>query len=507
MDAHRDPRRWWTLSALALTLVLVGLDTTILNVALPSLAADLGASTAHLQWIVDAYVLVLAGVMLPAGALADRVGRRTVLIAGIGVFTLGSLAAAYAGSPAALIATRAVMGLGAAVILTVPLAVLPSLFHPDERPKAVATVTVALGLGLPLGPILGGWLLDHVWWGSVFLINVPLGALAVVAVAVLLPPSRDPSPARADAPGALLSTLGLLAVVFAVVEAPTRGWTSAPVLVSGLAGLAVLVAFVRWEQHTSAPMVDLTLLARRPFGWGTVCATLAMFAMVGLLFVVPLYLQSVRGCTPLGTGLRLLPLILGLVVGAKVAERLTVRLGTRVPVVAGLLLIAGGLGWGAALAVSTPYAVMAGWLALTGVGLGVTITPAMDAVLGEIPPEHSGSGTALTMALRQTGGALGVAVLGSLASAGYTSRLDLTGLPGSVADTVRESVTAGMAVAHRLGDPALADSVGSAYVHALAVVLLSTAALAGLGAAAAAVFLPDRAAAHRDAEESVTIAP
>jgi hypothetical protein len=227
--------------------------------------------------------------------------------------------------------------------------------------------------------------------------------------------------------------------------------------------------------------------------------------MVGLLFVVPLYLQSVRGYTPLGTGLRLLPLILGLVIGAKGAERLTVRLGTRLPVVAGLLLITAGLSWGATLTVATPYAVMAGWMALTGVGLGATITPAMDAILGEIPPERSGSGTALTMALRQTGGALGVAVLGSVASATYISRLDLTDLSGSMAATVRESVTAGMAVAHRLGEPLLADSVAQAYVHALAVVLLGTAALATLTAAASAVFLPGPSASDHTAAESVTI--
>src|SRR4051812_6727730 len=502
----RTPRRWWVLGALILAVVLVGLDATILNVALPTLAADLGASTAQLQWIVDAFVLVLAGLLLPAGALADRVGRRPVLVGGIVVFTLGSLAAAYSGTATWLIVARAVMGVGAAVILTMPLAVLPSIFDADERPKAIAGVTVALGLGLPLGPIVGGWLLQHVWWGAVFLINVPLGVLAAIGVAVLLPNSRASSRVAVDLLGAVLSTAGLVGVVYAVVEAPSRGWTSAPVLVAGTVGLVLLAGFVVWERRTATPMVHLVLLTRPRFTWGTVAATLAMFAMLGLLFVVPLYLQSVRGFDPLGTGLRLLPVILGLVVGAKVAERLTVSLGARIPVVAGLLVIAAALVWGATLEVGTAYGVMAGWLALTGVGLGLTITPAMDAVLGEVPEEHSGSGTALTMALRQVGGALGVALPGSPARAAHPRRPPLAGPPAPAAPPAQESVAGGMAVARALGSRALADDVAGAYVHAMTVVLLTTAALALIGALLAALRLPARAAAPAAGREPVTIA-
>src|SRR4051794_2974355 len=499
-------RRWWVLGALILSVILVGLDSTILSVALPTLAADLGASTAQLQWIVDAFVLVLAGLLLPAGALADRVGRRPVLVGGIVVFTLGSLAAAYSGTATWLIVARPVMGAGAAVILTVPRAVLPSISGPDERPKAIAAVTVALGLGLPLGPILGGWLLQHVWWGAVFLINVPLGVLAAIGVAVLLPRSRGTSSTALDLAGAALSTAGLVGVVYAVVEAPARGWTSAPVLVAGLAGVVLLAGFVVRERRTATPMVDLALLTRPRFTWGTVAATLAMFAMLGLLFVVPLYLQSVRGFDPLGTGLRLLPVILGLVVGAKAGERLTVRLGARIPVVAGLLVIAGALAWGATLEVATPYGVLAGWLSLTGAGLGLTITPAMDAVLGEVPDEHSGSGTALTMALRQVGGALGVAVLGSLAGAAYTGRLDVSGLPAPAASAVEDSVAGGMAVARALGSESLAAQVSAAYVHAVTVVLLVTAGIAVGGAVLAALRLPARAASPSAEREPVTIA-
>src|SRR4051812_43065835 len=504
--AHRNPRRWWVLAALVMAVVLVGLDATILNVALPTLAGELGASTAQLQWVVDAFVLVLAGLLLPAGAVADRLGRRPVLVAGIAVFTLGSLGAAYSGTTSWLIVARAVMGVGAAVIMTVPLAVLPSLFAADERPKAVATITVALGLGLPLGPIVGGWLLEHLWWGSVFLINVPLGVAAAVGVALLLPDTREPSPAPVDVLGAVLSTAGLVAVVYAVVEAPGQGWTSASVLSAGGAGVVLLAAFVLWERRTAAPMVDLSLLSRPRFTWGTVSATVAMFAMLGLLFVVPLYLQSVRGFDPLGTGLRLLPVILGLVVGAKGAERLTVRLGARLPVVTGLLVIAAGLGWGATLEVGTAYGVMAGWLALTGAGLGLTITPAMDAVLGDIPEEHRSSGTALTMALRQVGGALGAAGLRGPASPASTGRLDVTGLPGQAAAAAHDSVAGGMAVARALGSPALAGNVAGAYVHAMTVVLLTTAGLALAGALLAALRLPARGQIPAGEREPVTIA-
>src|SRR3954454_6014989 len=253
MMMSRDPRRWWVLGALMLALILVGLDATILNVALPTLAADLGASTAQLQWTVDAFVLALAGLLLPAGAVADRLGRRPVLVAGIAVFPLGSLAAAHSGTATGLILPRAVMGVGAAVIMTVPLAVLPSIFDADERPKAIASVTVALGLGLPLGPIVGGWLLQHVWWGSCFLITVPRGVLAAIGVAVLLPASREASPSPIDVPGAVLSTAGLVALVYAVVEAPGRGWTSTPVLITGLAGLVLLGGFAAWERGGGTP--------------------------------------------------------------------------------------------------------------------------------------------------------------------------------------------------------------------------------------------------------------
>ncbi|HEY6797258.1 MAG TPA: DHA2 family efflux MFS transporter permease subunit [Kineosporiaceae bacterium] len=506
MLAAPHTRRWWIVGALMLSMIVVGLDSTVLTVALPTLATDLHASTAQLQWVLDSYLLVLAGLMLPLGALADRIGRKPVLITGVAVFTLGSLAAAYTGTPGLLIATRAVMGLGAAVILTVPLAVLPSIFTPEERPRAIATMMVAMGAGLPLGPIVGGWLLERYRWGSVFLINVPVGVLAVVALLWLLPHSREVTARGGDLVGATASTAGLLALVYAVVEAPGRGWTSDPVLGFGALGVVLLGLFAWWERRAAHPMIDLGLLARPRFLWGTVCATMASSAMLGLLFVLPPYLQVVRGHDPLGTGVRLLPMIVGLVAGAKLGEAMTVRLATRIPVVAGLAVIVSGLLWGSTVAVSTGYLVVASWLTLIGLGMGLTMTPAMDAALGEVPPGQDGVGSALSMAVRQVGGALGVALLGSVLNAAYTGRLAVTGLPGQAARTARESVAGGMAVARATGSRTLADSVAQAYVHGMSAVMLAGTVLGVAGIVIAATLLPARRPAQQAADPSATIA-
>lgn len=486
-----SPRRWWVLGALVLSIVVVGLDSTVLNVALPTLATALDAGTAELQWVVDAYVLVLAGSLLPLGVAADRLGRRRMLLAGLAVFTAASLGAAFAPSAGWLIAARAVMGLGAAVIMSVPLALIGVLFRPAERPRAIATVTVAMGLGLPLGPILGGWLLEHFWWGSAFLVNVPVGMAAMAAIAALLPESRDPAAQRPDLLGSALSTAGLVGVVLAVVEAPERGWTSAPVLVAATLGVALLAGFVRHERRAAEPMVDLTLFARPRFALGTLAATVAMFALLGLLFVLPQYLQAVRGHDPLGTGIRLLPLIGGLVLGAKAAERLTGRMPTGLLVGSGLGLMAVALAGASTVQADTGYGVLALWLALAGKGLGLTVAPAMDAVLAELPTGRAGSGTALSMALRQVGGALGVAVLGTVAHAGYTGRLDVTGLPAPAARAAEESVVAGTQLAERLGSAALASSVGEAFVHAMTLVMLTSAALAVATAALVVLRMPN----------------
>jgi EmrB/QacA subfamily drug resistance transporter len=497
-----DGRRWWALGAIVLCLITLGFDATILNVALPTLATALPAGTGELQWIVDAYVLVFAGLLLPAGALGDRIGRKRLLIGGLVLFGLASAAATLVTQAGGLIVARAVMGLGAAILTPITLAILPVLFPPAERARAIAIATMGMGIGVPLGPIVGGWLLRHFWWGSVFAVNVPIAALALVAVLILVPESKDPTPRPADLLGGLLSTAGLVSLVYGVIEAPARGWVDPTVLVALAAGVVVLALFGLWERGTAYPMIDLRLFRRPRFGWGTAAATLATFTLYGLLFVLPQHLQAVLGFDALGTGARLVPLMAGLFLGAGVTEKLIIRLGSRVPIVAGLLLIAAGLGLGATTGRTDGYGFVASWLAVIGVGVGVALAPAMDAVLGELPPERSGAGTALTMTMRQVGGALGVALLGSVLAAAYTNRLDLAGRPGPVAAAARDSVAGAVQAAGQLGDAALTLSAQAAYVHAMDVVLAVCAGLAVVGAGLVAWRMPARPVGADRTEES-----
>jgi EmrB/QacA subfamily drug resistance transporter len=495
-------RRWWALAALVLSLLTIGLDATILNVALPTIATELSAGVDGLQWLVNSYVLVFAGLLLPAGALGDRYGRKRLMLAGLALFGASSLVAALFSSVGPVVGARAVMGIGAAIITPIALAVLPILFAPAERGRAISFAMMGMGVGIPLGPIVGGYLLEHFWWGSIFLVNVPVAIVGMIAIGLLLPESRDPAPRGADLPGGALSTLGLVALVYGLVEAPGRGWDHPIVLGSLGTAAGLLTAFTRRELRTAQPMIDLRLFRRSPFLWGTVAATLATFALFGLLFVVPQYLQLVLDFDALGTGIRLLPLIAGLMLGAASGERVAARAGHRVSVAIGLLTVAAGLGIGATTDPDSAYGFAAGWFALVGLGIGLALAPAMDAVLGALPPEQSGSGTALTMTLRQTAGALGVALLGSLLAEVYAARVAVATLPAAAADSARDSVAGGLTIAARLGDAALAASARAAYVDGMGVVLAVCAGIAVLGAVLSFAFLPGRAVDPVDQEES-----
>jgi len=276
-------RRWWALGALMICMLTLGLDGTILNVALPTLATEIGAGTSGLQWIVDAYILVFAGLLLPMGALGDRLGRKRVLLAGLAFFLVSSIGAAYVSGVGALIAARALMGLGSAIMTPMAMAILPVLFAPAERARAISVMAAAMGIGVPLGPIVGGFLLDHFWWGSIFLVNVPVAVIGMIASALLVPESRDPRSRPVDWLGGLLSTAGLVLGVYGVIEAPRRGWSSEQVLVPLVAGLALLAVFVVWERRCPYPMIDLGLFGRPRFLWGTVAATVGTFGLFGLL--------------------------------------------------------------------------------------------------------------------------------------------------------------------------------------------------------------------------------
>ncbi|KWX02184.1 putative transporter [Carbonactinospora thermoautotrophica] len=492
-------RRAVALAALCLSILVVGLDATILNVALPTIAGSLHASTAELQWIVDAYVLALAAGMLPAGAAGDRYGRKRLLLAGLVVFGISSVWSAAADSPAELIAARAVMGVGAAIVMPLVMAFVPVLFGERERPRAIAVMTAAMGAGLPLGPIAGGYLLEHYTWGAVFLVNVPVIGLALPVAALLLPESRNPRPPCLDLVGAVTGTTGLVGVVYGTVQAPVAGWDDPEVLATLGGGLLLLAGFGWWIRRARDPLVSPALFADQGFTWATVATVTVQFALYGVLFVTPLYLQAVHGHDPLGTGLRLTPLLAALFVGAPLSQVLDRRTGTKVTVALGLALLAGGLGLLARVDATSGYGEVAAALAGIGLGLGVAMAPAMDAVVGGLPDQHTGVGAAVNNALRQVGGAFGVAVLGSLLSEVYASRLDpaLQGMPAPLTGAARESVTAALAVAGQLGPAggtALRAAAAQAFTDALSAVALTCALVAVAGVLLTLRFLRRRPA-------------
>ncbi|GAA0407571.1 MFS transporter [Acrocarpospora corrugata] len=470
-----------------LSVLVIGLDATVLNVALPTLAVDLGASTGELQWIVDAYLVTFAALLLPAGVFGDRLGRKRLLVVGLAAFGVASAVAMLADSTGWLIAARALMGVGAALIMPLSTSILPSIFPAGERAKAIAIWTAGMALGLPLGPIVGGYLLDHFWWGSIFLINLPAVAIALVAVVLLVPESRDPASPRLDLPGTLLSVTGLAALVYGVIQAPIDGWGSVGVLTPLTVGLVLLAAFVRIEMRASAPMMDLSLFRDRVFLWGSIGASLVSLGMMGVLFVVPLSLQAVQGFDAMGTGLRITPMILGLMVGGFAGERLLKVAALRPVMTGGLLLLTAGLALGAVL--PGEYAYTATWLVVAGAGVGLTMVPAMDGVLATLPADRTGMGTGVLQTLRQTGGAFGVAGLGSLLSAVYVANL-----PGSAPEPVRESVAAAVRV------PGFAGAGRDAFAAAMDAVLWSCAAAMLLSAVLVAVFM--RGASPEEAGES-----
>jgi EmrB/QacA subfamily drug resistance transporter len=491
-------RRWWALAALALAMLATGLDSTVLTVALPTLARDLHASTSQLQWFSGAYTLVLAAVLLPAGAAGDRVGRKRLLLAGLVIFAAASVWCAYCGSAGALIAARAALGLGAAVMMPLSLAVLPSIFpDDDERARAFTIWVTSTAVGLPLGPILGGWLLEHFWWGSVFLINVPLVLAGGTAVAALVPESRSPDKVFLDPPGVLLSSLGLLALTFGFIRAGQDGWGDAVAWVMIAAGIVLLAGFAAWQRRAAHPLVDLGLFASRWFSWGTIFATTVSFGLFGLLFAVPQFFQAVDGASPLGSGVRLLPMIGGLLIGTRAAAPVVRRAGARPVLAAGFVVLAAGMGLGATASRSTGYGVTAIWIALVGAGLGTVLPSAMNAALGELSSERSGSGSALISALRQAGGTIGVAVLGTILSSGYRSALGILDKP-----PVSDSVSAGVAATRALGHAGAVATVQSAFAHGMDLMLVTTAGICGLAAVLAMIVLPrSQPAGSRSGEE------
>ncbi len=485
-------RRWWALAPVVLTVLAVGLDGTILSVALPTLGRSLDASTGQLQWFVAAYTLVFAAALVPGGMLGDRYGRKKLLIVSLLIFGAASIACALAPSAEAFILARALLGLGGAIMLPMVLSMLPVLFEEEERGRAIAAVTTAAMLGYPIGPLLGGWMLTRFDWSWVFLINVPVVVLALVAVTVLLPESRSSIRQRIDVGGVVLSAGGLALLTYGVINVGDRGWSDGAALAEIAGGALALAAFVLWERRITAPLVDLRLFRSNDFSWGTTLSSLVSFAMFGLLFAVPLYFQVVRGTDAQGSGIRLLPLIAGLLIGGAAADRLAARVGARVVAAVGFALLAAGLAFGATTSVATGDAQTAAWIALSGLGLGLALPTTIDTALGAVSKDSSGVSTGVLQAFRMVGGVLGAAILGAIINSTYRGQLDQAVSPAA-ARSPRDSAVAGVDAATAAHSQGLLDAVREAFVSGMDRTLWISAALMVAGAVLALAFRPSAA--------------
>ena len=500
----RSPGRWYALIALNLAVLAGSLDGTILSVALPTLAGALNATETDLQWFQSAYLLAVAAAMLPAGLLGDRYGRKRTMIASLALFAAGSLACAYSTTPAMFIAARVVLGVACSGLVVMALSGLTVLFDDAERPRAVGVWAAANFIALPIGPLLGGWLLTSYWWGWVFLMNVPVALVGLVASVLLLPESRADERPGIDWLGIALSVAGLSAITYGLIDAGRDGWTAGSTLGWAGAGVVLVAAFGWWESlpsRRSGPiaLIDVALFKIPAFTWGVVLAALGILSMIGALFTMPQYFQAVQGADAMGSGVRLIPLIGGLVAGAVPADRLAAWVGPKLTVAAGFLVMLAALLVGSQMRIDSSVWFVAGWMAAVGLGMGVALSTAASGALAQLPRERAGVGAALMQALQKLGGPFGSAILGSALASVYRSSLQLGGLPSPAAAAVRDSVFAGLAVAAHAHSPALLDSVRHAFVDGMDAALLVSAAMAALGMVLALAFLPGRAAAVDEA--------
>jgi EmrB/QacA subfamily drug resistance transporter len=499
LEANAEPRagRWWALAALVVSGLVVGLDSTVLITALPTLSAKLGATTSDLQWIAAAYTLALGSLLLPGGVLGDRYGRKRLLLLGLLLFGASSAIASQVTTANALIVMRAVMGIGAALIVPLSLSILPSLFDEAERPRAVSASAAGAFLGLPLGPLVAGFLLTHYSWGSVFLINAPVVVIALLGVWYLVPESRDPNPRPFDVVGCVLAVIGVSALVYGVIEQPVHGWGDGRVLGGIIGGLAVVGIFVAWDLRHPSPFVDLRHFRSRSFTWATVAFVVTGFALFGVMFILTPYIQIVLGNDAQATGLKLLPLIGAVVVGAGAGNVLSSRLNQRVAVTTGLLVAAAGLVIFSRASIDSGYGLAAVALAVIGLGLGIGLPTSLDIVLAVLPRGQTGAGSGLTRALQRVAASFGVAVLGSLLNGTYQNSLapHVAHLPAAAQSAAQGSIAGAMAVASRLpaqlGAP-IAKAAKDAYISGMTEVMIVSAVLLGLTGIAIAIFLPTR---------------
>jgi EmrB/QacA subfamily drug resistance transporter len=490
------------LAALLLAAFLVNLDTTLVNVALPALTRELHATTTQLQWVVDAYNLVFAALLLTFGSLSDRFGRKGMLVSGLAVVGAASLAGGFTTTAAQLIAARAVMGLGAAMTFPATLSLLTNVFtERRERARAIGLWGAVAGAAIALGPIVGGWLLADFSWGSIFVAMAPVAAVAAAGAAFAVPAPRSPEAARPDVPGLVLSAATMALLIFTIIEAPGYGWTAARTLAGFAVSAALLAAFIGAESRAAHPMLDVRIFRDPRFSAASAAVTVSFFTLLGFIFLITQYFQFVREYSALSAGVRLLPVAVSVAVGSVAGTQLAVRAGTKLVVTTGLVAMAAFYGWVAATTTaSLSYWIIAVQMVLYGLGLGLTSAPATESIMGAIAKSKAGIGSAVNDATRLIGGTLGVAVIGSVYASVYGSRLTAAvpaGVPGQVAALAHQSVGAAYAAAGALtgaGHPALGQALHlastDAFLRGLTIGALVAGGVAAAGAIAAALFLP-----------------
>jgi EmrB/QacA subfamily drug resistance transporter len=497
-----DRRRWIILSVLIISLVAIVLDNTVLNVALKTISepkVGLGASQGQLEWAINSYTLVFAGLLFTFGVIGDRIGRRRMLIIGMTLFGLASLLSSYAQTPAELIWARAAMGFGGAAVMPQTLSIITNIFDPKERPRAIGIWASAVGVAIAIGPVTGGLLLDHFWWGSVFLINVPLTAVGVIAIVLLVPESKSPTPGRVDFLGVLGSIVGLVLLVYGIIRGGDVGsWLHRGVIGPIVAGLAVLVAFGWHESRTEYPSLDVRLFRDPRLSSAAAAIGLNFFAISGVYFFMSFYLQNVRGYSPLHAGLLTTPVAIGQMLAAGQSARLVRRFGAKVVCASGMLIVTGALIGYHSLGVATPIDLLAVIFFVQGTGMGIVMPTATESVMSVVPRQRGGAGSAITNTSRQVAVALGVAVLGSILAQGYRARLapDLAVLPPAARSAATQSVAATQAAADRLG-PAGARLLAAAdqsFVQAMHVTTIISAVIAAAGALLMMFWMPGRSA-------------
>jgi EmrB/QacA subfamily drug resistance transporter len=476
LPLHAQPqvyqRRWFLLGVLCLSLVMVVMAVSSLNVAIPTIQRELGASATTLQWIVDAYALVFAGLLLTAGALGDRFGRKKALLSGLAVFGAGAIVSGFAGSASVVIVGRGIQGIGAALVMPATLSLITAIFPPEERQRAIATWVGFAGAGGAIGPIVSGALLERFWWGSAFLVNVPVIIVTAVAVALYSPESRDDAATPLDPRGALLSLTGLGALLFGIIEGPERGWTDPFVVATFVAAAGLLTLFVLWERIAEHPMLPLKFFADRRFSVGSAVVTTSFFVMFGFFFLFSMYLQFARGYSPLDAGLATLPMAATFMIVSPRSAGLVERLGSGTTITLGFLVIAAGMGGLALVDVDTPYLTLVAILVLLATGMSIVAAPATTGIMSAVPLSKAGVGSAMNDTTREVGGALGIAVFGSIVNSGYRTAMDVGGLelPPAAAEQARESAGDAGQVAAQVGGQggvALLDRAATAFTDAM----------------------------------------